>query len=141
MLQVFYLDAAYVSNCFFFRCFLSVSGVCFKCFICLFFYVASVASDCFKSRWGVTYGMRMESGRRCEPTVGALSLKSNAVGALACSLCGLLLLHAGTVCVPSERRGASMAVALLYSAEIFLIKDRSVWHGYWAIALAAINYF
>jgi hypothetical protein len=31
----------------------SVSYACFKCFICLQTYVASVASGCFKSRSGV----------------------------------------------------------------------------------------
>ena len=52
MLQVFYLDVAYVCNGFkCFSCiFASVSYACFKCFICLQIYIASVASGCFKSR-------------------------------------------------------------------------------------------
>jgi hypothetical protein len=39
MLQMFYLDVAYVCNGFqvFFMCFASVSDACFKCFIYLFF--------------------------------------------------------------------------------------------------------
>jgi hypothetical protein len=43
-LQVFHLDVAYVCNGFqmFFRCFSSVSDVCFECFICLLF----VYRDC-----------------------------------------------------------------------------------------------
>jgi hypothetical protein len=53
MLQVFYLDIAYVLQ-WFFSCFLvffsSVSEACFKCFMCLQTYVASVASRCFKSK-------------------------------------------------------------------------------------------
>jgi hypothetical protein len=47
MLQVFYLDVAYVLQCFF-KCFLgvfaSVSEAYFECFICLQTYVANVAS-------------------------------------------------------------------------------------------------
>jgi hypothetical protein len=35
-----------------FRCFSSVSKVCFKCFICLLLYVTSVVSECFESRSG-----------------------------------------------------------------------------------------
>jgi hypothetical protein len=57
ILQVFYLDAAYVCNGFqvlqvFFQVF---SDSCFKCFICLQIYVASVAPRCFKSRSGVAH--------------------------------------------------------------------------------------
>ena len=68
--KCFYLDVAYVSHiclqvflpgcciCFamtfqvFLGVFASVSNACFKCFICLLLYVASVASGCFKSRSG-----------------------------------------------------------------------------------------
>ena len=54
MLQVFYLDVAYVCNGFraFSGFFASVSEVC-KCFICLQTYIATVASGCFKSKSGV----------------------------------------------------------------------------------------
>jgi hypothetical protein len=54
MLQVFYMDVAYVCNGFqvFSYVFAIVSDTCFKCFICLQMYVASVASRCFKSRSG-----------------------------------------------------------------------------------------
>jgi hypothetical protein len=57
MLQVFYLDVAYVCNGFqvFFRCFVSVSDICFKCFICLQTYVASVVFRRFKSRLSVAH--------------------------------------------------------------------------------------
>jgi hypothetical protein len=52
---VFYLNVAYVYNDF--KCFsivfISVPDACFKCFICLHIYVASVASGCFKNRPGV----------------------------------------------------------------------------------------
>ena len=42
MLQVFYLNAAYILQWFssVFRCFASVSDACFMCFICLKMYVA-----------------------------------------------------------------------------------------------------
>jgi hypothetical protein len=50
-----------------FKCFssvfASVSDVCFKCFICLFFYVATITSGCFKSRSDVTH--RMHVGSDC----------------------------------------------------------------------------
>jgi hypothetical protein len=54
ILQIFYLDIAYVCNGFqvFFICFISVSETCFKGFICLQTYVVSVASKCFKSKSG-----------------------------------------------------------------------------------------
>jgi hypothetical protein len=73
-----------------FKCFsvvfASVSGACFKCFICLLLYVATVTSECFKSRSDVAHRMRVgsgwrrgrHSGRRGRrpgwhgPTVGAL---------------------------------------------------------------------
>jgi hypothetical protein len=53
MIQVFYLDIAYVYyNCF--KCsssiFASVLDAYFKCFICFQTYVAIVASECFKTR-------------------------------------------------------------------------------------------
>jgi hypothetical protein len=39
-----------------FRCFFaSVSFTCFKCFVCLLLYIASVVSRCFKSRSGITH--------------------------------------------------------------------------------------
>ena len=55
MLQVFYLDVAYVFQWFqvFSGVFASVSDTCFKCFICLQTYVANVLSGCFKSRSSV----------------------------------------------------------------------------------------
>ena len=67
-----YLDVAYVS-CICCKCFnwmlreftmfssvlqvffVSVSDTCFKCFICLQTYVASVASGCLKTRSGVAF--------------------------------------------------------------------------------------
>jgi len=54
MLQVFYLDVAYVCNCFqvSLGVFASVSDSCFKYFIYLQTYVASVAFRCFKSKSG-----------------------------------------------------------------------------------------
>jgi hypothetical protein len=55
MLQVFYRDVTYVLQCFF-QVFASVWEACFKCFICLYTYVANVASLCFKSRSSVAYG-------------------------------------------------------------------------------------
>jgi hypothetical protein len=70
--------------------FASVSYACFKCLMCLLLYVVIAASGCFKSRSGVTHGMRVESGRgrgRClgwrGPAIGALARKP---GALGCSL-------------------------------------------------------
>jgi hypothetical protein len=39
--------------------FTSVLDACFKCFICLLSYVATVASGCFKSRSGVAHGIRV----------------------------------------------------------------------------------
>ena len=56
MLQVFYLNVAYVLQWFssvFQVFFATVSDACFKCFICLQPYVASVVSRCFESRSGV----------------------------------------------------------------------------------------
>jgi hypothetical protein len=55
MIQVFYLDVAYVYNGF--KCssgiFASVLDACLKCFICFQTYVAIVASECFKTRSSV----------------------------------------------------------------------------------------
>jgi len=72
MLQVFYLDVAYVRNDInYFSCvFASVSYVCFNYFICLQTYVASVASGCFKNRSGVAHVViRVRSGgTRAVPT-------------------------------------------------------------------------
>ena len=64
-LQVFYLDVAYVCNGFqtFLGVFSCVSQACFKYFIYLQTYVASVASECFKSISGVAHEMHMRSGR------------------------------------------------------------------------------
>jgi hypothetical protein len=59
ILQVFYLDAAYILQCFssiFQVLFASVSEAHFKCFIYLQTYVANVSFWYFKSRSGVTYG-------------------------------------------------------------------------------------
>ena len=55
MLQVFYLDVAYVFSMFLsvLGVFASVSDACFKCFISHQTYVASAASKCFKSTSGV----------------------------------------------------------------------------------------
>jgi hypothetical protein len=51
MLQVFYMDVAYVLVLQCFSCvFASVSDICFKCFICLQTYVVNVAFGCSKSR-------------------------------------------------------------------------------------------
>jgi hypothetical protein len=62
--QVFHLDVAYVCIGFqvFSSAFVSVLDTCFKCFICLLLYVATVASGYFKSRSGVAHGMRVGSG-------------------------------------------------------------------------------
>jgi hypothetical protein len=48
------MDVAYVCNGFqvFLGVFANISNSCFKCFICLHMYVASVVSECFKSRSG-----------------------------------------------------------------------------------------
>jgi hypothetical protein len=65
-LQVFSLDVAYVCNGFqmLLGIFASVLDACFKFFICLLLYIATVVSGCFKSRSNVAYEMRVESGRR-----------------------------------------------------------------------------
>jgi hypothetical protein len=62
MLQVFYLDVAYVLqwlhtyfSSFFFGCFASVSDVCCNCFSCFRTYVASVSSKGYKSKLGVVH--------------------------------------------------------------------------------------
>jgi hypothetical protein len=65
-----YLNVAYVSHicckCFIWMLysgvFVSVSDACFKCFICLQTYVASVASECFKSRSGVASLSSLSAG-------------------------------------------------------------------------------
>jgi hypothetical protein len=60
-----------------FKCFsgvfASVSDACFKCFIYLLLYVATVVSGCFKNRSRVAHGMRVGSVRRREPAAGALA--------------------------------------------------------------------
>jgi hypothetical protein len=56
MLQVFYLNVAYVFtivSSVFLGVMASVSDPCFKRFFCLQTYVANVASRCFKNRSGV----------------------------------------------------------------------------------------
>jgi hypothetical protein len=77
MLQVFYLDVAYVLQ--WFSCVLaSVLDACFKCFIYLQTYIAIVVSRCFKSRsvlhlaphfllphLGVSSSSRRQLGIRC----------------------------------------------------------------------------
>jgi hypothetical protein len=86
------------------KCFLgvfaSVSYTCFKCSICLFLYVATVASEYLKSRSGVAHRMHVGSGwrhrrrsgrheRRPEqrgPTTGALAREPVAPNARS-SLC------------------------------------------------------
>jgi hypothetical protein len=75
-----YLNVAYVSHicckCFIWMLcvcndfqviFASVSDACFKCFICLQIYVASVVSECFKSRSSVAHGMRTREMDRPGP--------------------------------------------------------------------------
>jgi hypothetical protein len=54
------LSRCYICLQWFSIVFASVSDACFECFICLLLYVAS---GYFKSRSGVTYGMRVGSGR------------------------------------------------------------------------------
>ena len=75
--------------------FVSVSDARLKCFICLILYVATVASECFKSRSGVAHGMRVgtgllreqrsgQRGRRLEwrgSTAGALTHEPDTLGA------------------------------------------------------------
>ena len=51
--------------------FASVSDACFKCFIFLEMHVAKVLSGCFKSRSGVTHGMRVEAGGGASPHMDA----------------------------------------------------------------------
>jgi hypothetical protein len=66
MLQVFYLDVAYVYNGFkmFSDVFASVSNACFKCFIgLLLHFFASVASGYFKSKPDVAHRICVRSGR------------------------------------------------------------------------------
>jgi hypothetical protein len=69
VLQVFYLDVAYVF-CNGFLVFLgvlaSVSDACFKCFICFQTYVVSIASKYFKSRSDVTsHSLPSAASSRC----------------------------------------------------------------------------
>jgi hypothetical protein len=79
--------------------FASVSDTCFRCFICLLLYVATVVSRCFKSRLSVANRMRVGNGRQRgrrpgwrarrpgwdEPTAGALSREPDTTDAR--SLC------------------------------------------------------
>jgi hypothetical protein len=80
ILQVFYLDVAYVCNGFqvFSNAFASISDAYLKCFF--FLYVATVAFECFKSRSGVAHGMRVENGWQRRRRSG---LHGPAAGALA----------------------------------------------------------
>ena len=89
MLHMFAMVFKYFSDVF-------VSGldVCFKCFIYLLLYVATVASGYFKSRSDVTHGMRVGSGwrrtrpsGRYGPTVGALAREPDALGARSLASC------------------------------------------------------
>ena len=89
-LQVFHLDAVYVCNGFqmFSDVFASVSDACFKSFIYLLLYVATVASGCFKNKSGVAHRMRVGSGWRCErrprrrgSTSGVLARELDSLGA------------------------------------------------------------
>jgi hypothetical protein len=89
--QVFY---TYVCKCFIwmlhmfvmvFKCFsgvfTGVLDICFKCFICLGLYVATIVSGCFKSRSSVAHGMRVRSSRRRGPAAGTLPHGPDALGA------------------------------------------------------------
>ena len=64
--QVFHM---YVCNCFIWMlhmfAIVFLQAIVSKCFICLLLYVRNVASECFKSRSGVTHGMHVKSGQRC----------------------------------------------------------------------------
>jgi hypothetical protein len=73
-LQVFHLHVAYAYNNFqmFSGVFASVSDTCFKCFIRLLLYVATIAFGCFKSKSGVAHGMRVGSVRRRERRRGGV---------------------------------------------------------------------
>jgi hypothetical protein len=108
-----------------FKCFsgvfVSVSDACFKCLIYLLLYVATVASGCFKSRSGVTHGIRVESGRRrgwrsgqrgrcpggAGHTAGALSHEPNA-------LCARLLPLRGSVRTLTPRTDVRALASLFF---------------------------
>jgi hypothetical protein len=64
MLQVFPLDVACVLQWFssVFRCFRKCFRRLFQVFHLLSFICSTIASECFKCRSGVAYGMRVESG-------------------------------------------------------------------------------
>ena len=96
-----------------FKCFsgvfASVSDACFKYFICLLLYVATVKSRYFKSRSRVGHRMRMGNGRRhgrrlerCGPAAGALAHKPYAAGALASSVRGHHLMLASWIGRPGR---------------------------------------
>jgi hypothetical protein len=73
MLQVFYLDVAYVFAMVFqvfSGIFTSVADTCFKGFICLHTYVANISSECFKSRSGVAHVAMMPVTGRQRPAAG-----------------------------------------------------------------------
>jgi hypothetical protein len=110
--SVFYLDVSYVCNGFqvFSSAFVSVSDVCFKCFICLLLYVVTVASGCFKSRSGVAHGMRVGNGWQRGRRSGRHGLTARV---LACELCATVR----TLALRIERLGASK------SKELFNICD------------------
>jgi hypothetical protein len=63
-----------------FKCFLSVSETCFKCFICLQTYVARVAGGCFKSRSGVAHGICVRNGMGYERSPRAVQRRGQRPG-------------------------------------------------------------
>jgi hypothetical protein len=73
ILLVFYLDV-YICFCnrfpIVFQVFLNVSNTCFKCFICIYTYVANVSSQCFKSGSGVAHITMAPVANRQRPAVG-----------------------------------------------------------------------
>jgi hypothetical protein len=94
-----YVMFAIVLKCFS-GVFASVSETCFKCFIYLLLYVASIVSECFKTRLGcctwdvrrnrevaraVSHAWSGSAGevRAAGPTAGALARKSDVAGPLA----------------------------------------------------------
>jgi hypothetical protein len=42
--------------------FINASDTCFRCFICLLLYVATIVFGCFKSKSGVAHGIRVGRG-------------------------------------------------------------------------------
>ena len=76
MLHMFhtYVACVLLICCVCLQWFSSVSDACFKCFICLQTYVASIAPGCFKSRSDVAHEIRVKRGyqrpRVAGPRVG-----------------------------------------------------------------------